>query len=102
MNVSCRVYSPSIPLDASSVYRINWLRARAKKSRWEEEITLIRREMEWTQLFFNHKAKEWKDMADDSGTPGQRSYAEKQSAMWLGLSHESIESFNVCRTKYSP
>ena len=83
------------------VYRINWLRARAKKLRWEEEIALIPREMEWTVLFFSHKSREWKGIADTSERSGQRSYAERQSAMWQGLSQQCIASFNTCRGKYS-
>ena len=62
---------------------------------------MIPREMEWTVLFFRHKEREWKEMAETSETPGQRSYAEQQSTMWQGLSHQSIASFNACRSKYS-
>lgn len=64
-------------------------------------MMLIPREMEWTVLFFTHKAREWKAMADTSETAGQGSYAERQSAMWQGLSHQCMASFNSCLAKYS-
>ena len=41
------------------VYQINWLRARAKKFRWEEEVWLVPQEMSWTVNFFEKKAGEW-------------------------------------------
>jgi hypothetical protein len=85
-----------------SVYRINWLRARAKKIRWEEEIELIPKEMEWTVLFFKHKAEEWQSLVDIAGTSGQRSYAERQRAMWTGLQYKTTESFNICRAQNRP
>ncbi|KAG2358386.1 hypothetical protein BDR07DRAFT_1295041 [Suillus spraguei] len=29
-------------------YRVNWLKAKARWRRWEEELTLTRHEMQWT------------------------------------------------------
>ena len=37
-----------------SVYRVNWLRAKAHYDRWEEELTMVVHEMEWTTLWFKH------------------------------------------------
>ncbi|KAI6010227.1 hypothetical protein EDC04DRAFT_2522884, partial [Pisolithus marmoratus] len=33
-------------------YRINWLKARARRDRWKEEVSLVRHEMLWTGLWF--------------------------------------------------
>ena len=70
--------------------------------RWEEEIELIPKEMEWTVLFFKHKAQEWESLVDIVGTSGQRSYAERQRAMWTGLQYKTTESFNTCRAQNRP
>ena len=83
------------------VYRINWLRARAKKLRWQEEIALIPREMEWTVAFFLYKAKQWKTTADSSRTAGPRAYALRQRAMWMHFADRATSSFNQCRLQYS-
>ncbi|KAF8952574.1 hypothetical protein BDZ97DRAFT_1768347, partial [Flammula alnicola] len=36
------------------LYRVNWMRARAKMLRWEEESILIPSEMKWTTFFFHN------------------------------------------------
>jgi len=86
--------------DPQIVYRINWLRAHAKKSRWTEESLLIPMEMKWTVNFFTNKAKEWQDIETASLTKGPRAYASKQCAMWRQLAERSIVLFNDCRVKY--
>jgi hypothetical protein len=78
------------------------LRARAKKLRWEEEVTLVPEEMHWTVNFFEKKADDWKAIAESSARPGQRCYAERQVSMWAGLAFQATTSFNECRIKYSP
>ena len=83
------------------MYRINWLRARAKKSRWEEESLLIPMEMNWTVNFFMRKAKEWQDLETGSLTKGPRAYASKQCAMWRQLAERASVLFNDCRVNYS-
>ncbi|KAF8949743.1 hypothetical protein BDZ97DRAFT_1935059 [Flammula alnicola] len=42
------------------LYRVNWMRARAKMLRWEEESILIPSEMKWTMFFFHNRANGWK------------------------------------------
>ena len=43
------------------VQRVHWLRAQAQKNRWEEELLLIKYEMEWTTRYFLHRARQWQD-----------------------------------------
>ncbi|KAG1731224.1 uncharacterized protein EDB91DRAFT_1238979 [Suillus paluster] len=40
-------------------YRVHWLRAKALRDRWEEEMLLVQHEMNWTCNFFLHKAEQW-------------------------------------------
>jgi len=61
---------------------VNWLRAKARKERWEEEFELVKKEMEWTVNCFRHKEKTWKEIAEGAGEEGHRAYGWKQSSMW--------------------
>jgi hypothetical protein len=83
----------------NTVYRINWLRARAKKMRWEEESRLLQKEMTWTIAFFHNEAKKWMNMARTSG-PGPAAYAERKSDMFTGLAFRSEKCFTACSLKY--
>jgi len=78
------------------------LRARAKKLRWEEEIVLVAKEMQWTINFFEKKAHQWKATAAALARLGQLCYVERQVSMWAGLATQAKTSFNECRIKYSP
>ncbi|KAG1889978.1 hypothetical protein F4604DRAFT_1507251, partial [Suillus subluteus] len=40
-------------------YRVNWLKAKARWRRWEEELTLTRHEMRWTISWFHHQKSQW-------------------------------------------
>ena len=40
-----------------TVYRVNWLRAKARFDRWDEEDEIVRSEMRWTLLYFEHHTK---------------------------------------------
>ena len=64
------------------VYRVNWLHAKARKKRWEEELELVGKEMEWTTRCFQYHEEIWKQRAENSKGAGQRAYAWKQSATW--------------------
>jgi hypothetical protein len=37
------------------VYRVNWLKAKARWNRWEEELSLVQHEMGWTIGWFKHQ-----------------------------------------------
>ena len=67
---------------ASLVYRVNWLRAKARKERWEEEMELVKMEMEWTINSFEYKERLWKGIAEGAEREGHRAYGWKQSWMW--------------------
>ena len=87
----CNIHKPQ-------VYRINWLRARAKKMRWEEEVALIRKEMDWTVAFFLNSAETWKRLATSS-SGGPRCYADKKSDMFRGLALHAETAFRTCLAK---
>ncbi|KAI6098489.1 hypothetical protein F5141DRAFT_1205369 [Pisolithus sp. B1] len=58
-------------------YRINWLKARARRDRWKEEVSLVRHEMLWTCLWFEYHKDMWEKRALQSTEPGKEAYAKK-------------------------
>ena len=70
-----------------SVYRVNWLRAKCRRDRWAEELTLVRSEMEWTRLFHTHRIKLWESRAivAASDSPSLQYYAHRQAWTWTLL-----------------
>ncbi|KAI5982501.1 hypothetical protein EDC04DRAFT_2616638 [Pisolithus marmoratus] len=63
-------------------YQINWLKARARRDRWKEEVSLVRHEMLWTGLWFKHHKNIWEKRALQSTEPGKGAYANKQIELW--------------------
>ena len=89
------------------VFRVHWLRARAQRNRWAEEIILVKHEMQWTLNFYMHMAQTWQNRRDidqpacDTGSQryrGRRAYAERQMAMWNSLSKVSEAAFRKLNT----
>jgi hypothetical protein len=78
------------------VYRVNWLRAKARFDRWQEELILVKHEMQWTILWFQYQANLWRERSErvDSIFPiGHISYAKKQQKLWNALERKSSERF---------
>jgi hypothetical protein len=86
--------------DTVLVYRVNWLRAKARYTRWEEEHNLIPHEMQWTVSYFQYREKEWWERKariapDDGRSPGLHAYASKQAGMWKAFSEDAMSRFRV-------
>ena len=67
------------------VFRVHWLRAKAQKMRWIEELQCLQVEMESAVRYFRHQEKFWKErgeVIDSRSQPGHAAWAAKQSAMW--------------------
>ena len=82
-----------------AVYRISWLRAKARYTRWKEEHLLVRHEMRWTVSWFEHHRNMWQrryeEIDDEASADGLRCYALKQAHLWENLRHHSRDTFNV-------
>jgi len=81
-----------------SVYRINWLRAKARVDRWVEERTLVKHEMKWTILWFEYQANIWGGhlKREDANLPlGHKAYAAKQNKLWNAFRRKSSERFGL-------
>ncbi|KAI0712611.1 hypothetical protein C8Q76DRAFT_622017, partial [Earliella scabrosa] len=73
--------------------RMLWLRAYARKLRWEEEEIILQFEMECTERFFRGYAARWGTWGGSASSVGHGCYAAKQCSMWLGLAEHASRSF---------
>ena len=74
-----------------------WLRAHARKRRWDEEITLVPFEMACTERALDKKVTDWESLALAAEHPGHRAYAHRQAAVWRGLRDHSAKMFSRVR-----
>jgi hypothetical protein len=80
----------------SLVYRVSWLRAKARFDRWDEEEKMVRSEMTWTILYFQHQKEVWDERAKMSEVmeeTGHTAYAMKQAEMWGKFAEEGTRRF---------
>ena len=78
------------------VYRVHWLRTKAQRDRWVEELTLIQHEMDWTCNFFIFKSKQWdarSQKAKAENQEGHACYAARQAHVYSTLAEHAGESF---------
>ncbi|KAG1841841.1 hypothetical protein F4604DRAFT_1597863, partial [Suillus subluteus] len=74
-------------------YRVNWLKAKARWQRWEEELSLVRHEMGWTVSWFGHKKDEWDRRYDQATKLGHQAYAQCQVLLWERFLLDAENSF---------
>ncbi|KAG1733409.1 uncharacterized protein EDB91DRAFT_1084462 [Suillus paluster] len=86
-------------------YQVHWLRAKALRDRWEEEMLLVQHEMNWTYNFFLHKAEQWILLATISKAAdkvGHLAYAARQCKMYQRLYEDSRDAFEVAKAAWNP
>ena len=94
---------PPFPSDCRTnphiVYRVSWLRAKARFSRWSEELRLVELEMQWTVNWFRRKEQQWGNrlinLADEERPPGLDCYSHKQMALWDALADQAQQKFST-------
>ncbi len=92
---------PQYITSITSVFRVHWLRARAQRGRWAEELVLVKNEMKWTVNFYMYMAQTWQQRRDSFGaapstdriTRGCRAFAERQLSIWNNLGEVSERAF---------
>jgi hypothetical protein len=111
-----------------TVYRVHWLKAKSRRDRWREEQILLASEMQWTELFFRHRASRWSALAAQSSvamTPrdttsdrpqgfqaysmhefrkskGHICYALKLESMWSRLAQQAAVQFSAAKAELRP
>ncbi len=102
---TCRSVSPFPGIllapyaDIFVVYRVSWLRAKARLTRWSEELQLVAYEMQWTVNWFRRMEEDWelrcKRLEDGIVVSGLDCYCYKQIAMWRTLADQAHDKFSV-------
>ncbi|KAF8131231.1 hypothetical protein EV363DRAFT_1296616 [Boletus edulis] len=89
----------------SEFYRVHWLRSKAVKDRWQEEVELLRAEFEWASNFFQRTAEDWEHRSvrcQNKRLEGQACYAARQSAIYGRLRDQckvAWEKLNADQTR---
>ena len=88
-----------------AVYRVHWLRAKAQKARWIEELQCLQVEMESAVRFFRHQEQFWQEkqeLIEPQSQPGHAAWAARQSAMWHLMAMQANSRFNDLLKNHPP
>ncbi|KAJ6556076.1 hypothetical protein B0H19DRAFT_947611 [Mycena capillaripes] len=81
-----------------NVYRVNWLRAKARLARWAEEKIIVSKEMTWTLNSFAYNRDRWQQrIATHLDENGLKAYAAKQVELWDNFLVHGREMFDWAR-----
>ncbi|KAG2108071.1 uncharacterized protein F5147DRAFT_745887 [Suillus discolor] len=86
-------------------YRVHWLRAKAMRDQWAEELLLVQHEMDWTCNFLLQKADEWIRLSAIlklAQKHGHVAYSERQCKIYQHLFGEARDSFNQAKAAWPP
>ena len=78
------------------VCRVNWIRAKSRRDRWKEELSVTKHEMVWVLLWLQHRAGIWRERAKAT-SPNLAPYAHRQAANWermKGIVHAMFTDVN--------
>ena len=81
-----------------AVYRVHWLRAKAQKMRWIEELQCLQVEMESAVRFFRHQEQLWQEnenLMEPQSHPGHAAWAARQGAMWHSMAVQAESKFTT-------
>jgi hypothetical protein len=80
------------------VYRVHWLRAKAQKMRWIEELQCLQVEMGSAVRFFRHQEQFWiakQNIIEPLSRPGHSAWAARQSTMWSSMATQAESKFTA-------
>jgi hypothetical protein len=83
-------------LTIREVTRVNWLRAKARNKRWEEELLILKHEMIWTEKWFEHHQQKWEERMEGAkiaSKMGHHAYAAKQVNIWSKFGEHARKEF---------
>jgi hypothetical protein len=78
------------------VYRVNWLRGKARFTRWREEHITVRDEMGNTIRWYEQMQGQWERRERESisaGHVGHACYAARKADMWQKLGNHARKQF---------
>jgi hypothetical protein len=73
--------------------------------RWQEEVTLITYEMQWTARYFAFKSKTWSELANSSAdqilvNAGSLAYAKRKQSTWRNHCIKTDRIFTLINNAY--
>ena len=105
ISVHASSYGCSTNKNLNAVYRVHWLRAKAQKTRWIEELQCLQVEMESAVKFFRHQEQFWKEkrgLIEPQSQPGHAAWAARQSAMWHLMAIQAESRFSDLLKSHPP
>ena len=88
--------SRTLIVTVNAVYRVHWLRAKAQKMRWIEELQCLQVEMKSAVRFFTYQEQVWKakeEAIESQSQPGHAAWAVRQGAMWHSMAVQAESKF---------
>lgn len=92
-------------INLNAVYRVHWLRAKAQKTRWIEELQCLQVEMESAVRYFQHQEQLWQhkqERIEPQTQPGHAAWAARQSAMWHSMATQAGSRFTDLLNSHPP
>ena len=78
----------------TKVYQVNWLRARSRRDRWREELSVTQHEMVWVLLWLQNEVGVWSAHAMKMpNSPGLVAYAHQLASNWKCLAKFALTRF---------
>ena len=75
------------------------MRASARFQRWDEEVNLLKHEMQWTVAFFRHRKEKWTGLGEmEEAKSGLACYAFRQANVWEQFEKEAEDLFDKATT----
>lgn len=87
---------------AWAVYRVVWLRAHARQTRWEEELAILPIEMACVLKSFGQIVTTWDDRYRSHTSSGHRAFASRQASLWKEMQDHASNVFANAITMYQP
>ncbi len=81
-------------IDLVTVYRVNWLGAKAWSERWIEEERLVIHEMAWTVLWLKQKKTQWYECGMALTNAHLSAYAACQASHWDKAATQAEKRFD--------
>ena len=92
-------------INLNTVYRVHWLRAKAQKTRWIEELQGLQVEMESAVKFFQHQSQFWQEkqeLIEPRVQQGHSAWAARQRAMWDSMAVQADSRFSDLLRSHPP
>ena len=77
------------------VEQVNWLRAKARVDRWDEERVTVLQHMGNSIRYFEKMESEWLERAEktEQYSEGHRCYAYEQADIWNSLARRAVKAY---------